>query len=216
MVSFSSFCSFSDNSVLFRYCLVKRPFCTFLLVSLIKNFLSFLFYFLPFFGWEFSFFSFCFLPLFDWEFPFFSFWLSLWLEIFLFFFFASEGKDYGESGFWLKACRMARHDTCQGLVWFKDKKGCPTLFPWHKCKNDDLETLCKTGHACTYADTQVSNFYGHVMLGLRIHFLYFKSTQCFQNMFFYQFVHSSESILGTRENFTAFTLQVYTHFFSKN
>ena len=82
-------------------------------------------------------------------------------------------KVYGESGFWLKACRMARHDTCQGLVWFKDKKGCPTLFPWHKCKNDDLEILCKTGHACTYADAQVSNFYGHVMLGLRIHFLYF-------------------------------------------
>ena len=79
MVSFSFFCSFGDNSVLFRYCLVKRPFCTFLLVSLIKNFLSFLFYFLPFFGWEFSFFS---------------FWLSLWLEIFLLFFFASEGKDW--------------------------------------------------------------------------------------------------------------------------
>ena len=36
-----------------------------------------------------------------------------------------------------------------------------------------MEILCKTGHACTYADTQVSNFYGHVMLGLRIHFLYF-------------------------------------------
>ena len=35
---------------------------------------------------------------------------------FFFFFFASEGKDYGESGFWLKACRMARHDTCQGLI----------------------------------------------------------------------------------------------------
>ena len=27
-------------------------------------------------------------------------------------------------------------------------------------------------------------------------FFLFKSTQCFQNMFFYQFVHSSESILG--------------------
>ena len=125
-------------------------------------------------------------------------------------------KVYGESGFWLKACRMARHDTCQGLVWFKDKKGCPTLFPWHKCKNDDLEILCKTGHACTYADTQVSNFYGHVMLGLRIHFLYFKSTQCFQNMFFYQFVHSSESILGVRENFHSIHPSgVYTFFLKK-
>ncbi len=36
-----------------------------------------------------------------------------------------------------------------------------------------MEILCKTGHACTYVDAQVSNFYGHVMLGLRIHFLYF-------------------------------------------
>ena len=41
----------------------------------------------------------------------------------------------------------------------------------------------------------------------------FQSTQCFQNMFFYPFVHSSKSISGVRENFTAFTLQVYTHFF---
>ena len=34
-------------------------------------------------------------------------------------------------------------------------------------------------------------------------------------MFFYQCVHSSESILGVRGNFTAFTLRVYTHFFQK-
>ena len=33
-------------------------------------------------------------------------------------------------------------------------------------------------------DTQASSFYGHVTLGLRIHVPYFKSTQCFQNMFF--------------------------------
>ena len=52
------------------------------------------------------------------------------------------------------------------------------------------------------------------MLGLRIHFLYFKSTQCFQNMFFYQFVHSFESILGVRENFHSIHPSgVYTFFF---
>ena len=34
-------------------------------------------------------------------------------------------------------------------------------------------------------------------------------------MFLYQFVHSSESILGVRKIFTAFTVQVYTHFLSK-
>ena len=45
-------------------------------------------------------------------------------------------------------------------------------------------------------------------------FFLFKSTQCFQNMFFYQFVHSSESILGVRENFHSIHPSgVYTHFF---
>ncbi|KAH1239039.1 hypothetical protein GmHk_08G023567 [Glycine max] len=34
-------------------------------------------------------------------------------------------------------------------------------------------------------------------------------------MFFYPFVHSFESILGVRGNFTAFTLRVYTHFLQK-
>ena len=49
----------------------------------------------------------------------------------------------------------------------------PHYFHDTNAKNDDLEILCKTGYACTYADTQMSNFYGHVMLGLIIHFLYF-------------------------------------------
>ena len=56
-------------------------------------------------------------------------------------------------------------------------------------------------------------FYGHVTLGLRIHFPYFKSTQYFQNTFFYQFVHSFESILGVRENFHSIHPSgVYTFF----
>ena len=37
-------------------------------------------------------------------------------------------KVYGESGFWLKVCRMARHDTCRGLVWLKDKRDAPHYF----------------------------------------------------------------------------------------
>ena len=37
-------------------------------------------------------------------------------------------KVYDESGFWLKARRMARHDTCQGLVWFKDKRDATHYF----------------------------------------------------------------------------------------
>ena len=46
-------------------------------------------------------------------------------------------------------------------VWFGSRiKGMPHIISMtQNAKNDDLETLCKTGHACTYADTQVSNFY---------------------------------------------------------
>ena len=47
-------------------------------------------------------------------------------------------------------------------------------------------------------------------------FFLLKSTQCFQNMFLYQFMHSSESILGVQKKFTAFALQVYTHFSQKS
>ena len=47
-------------------------------------------------------------------------------------------------------------------------------------------------------------------------FSLFKSTQCFQNMFFYQFMHSSESILGVRENFHSIhPLGAYTFFSPK-
>ena len=47
----------------------------------------------------------------------------LGLRIFLLFVFSSEGKDYGELGFWLKACRTAGHDTCQDLASGSGIKG---------------------------------------------------------------------------------------------
>ena len=46
---------------------------------------------------------------FDWEFS--------------FLFFSSEGKDYGELGLWVKACRTAGHDICQGLASGSGIKG---------------------------------------------------------------------------------------------
>ena len=76
--------------------------------SLIGNFLSFL-CLLPFLVREFSF-------LFVSS-PF------LGLGIFLLFVFSSEDKDYGELGFWLKACRTAGHDICQGLASGSGIKG---------------------------------------------------------------------------------------------
>ena len=87
----SFFCFLDDNSVLFRYCLVQRPFCIFLLFSSDP--------------WSGIFFLFCFLPLFDWEFSPFAF----------FRFFDQEFSPYGELGFWLKTCRTVGHDICQGV-----------------------------------------------------------------------------------------------------
>jgi len=46
-------------------------------------------------------------------------------------------------------------------------------------------------------------------------FFLFKSTHCFQNMLFYQFMHSSESILGVRENFHSIHPSGAYTFFSK-
>ena len=37
------------------------------------------------------------------------------LEFSPFALFSFEGKVYGELGFWLKACRTAGHDICQGV-----------------------------------------------------------------------------------------------------
>jgi len=100
-------CLLGDNSILSRYCLVQRPFCIFLLFS--SDF------------WSGTFFFFCFLPLFDGNFPF----------LFIFFvFFRGQGltfspwvKVYDNLGFWLKACRTASHDICQGLASGSGIKG---------------------------------------------------------------------------------------------
>jgi len=56
--------------------------------------------------WLGIFFLFCFLPFFDWEFYFFVFFWGQGLR------FSPWVKAHGKLGFWLKACRMARHDIC--------------------------------------------------------------------------------------------------------
>ena len=48
-------------------------------------------------------------------------------------------------------------------------------------------------------------------------FFLLKSTQCFQNILFCQFIHPSKSILGVRKTFHNFhPSYVYTFFFNKN
>ena len=110
---FLSFCLLGDNSVLSRYCLVQRLFCIFLLFS--SNPWSGIFFLL--FAFSHSLivnFLFFFLPI-------------LWSGTF-FSLFSSEGKVYGNLRFWLKA---------------SGKRGCPTLFPWYTCNNDDWKFYAK-------------------------------------------------------------------------
>jgi len=131
--------------------------------------------------------------------------------------FSSWVKVYGELGFWLKACRTTRHDICQGvgLASGSGIKECLTLFPWHTCNNDDLEILCKTGHACTHVDTQASSFYSHVTLGLMIHFPYLIQPSVSKTCSFINSCIPPSSFWVFVKIFTAFTLQVYTHFYNK-
>ena len=83
-----------DNSVLFRYCLVQRPFCIFLFLPILDREFFFLFFAFShsFIG---NFLSFlCLLPFLVWEFSFlFVSSPFLGLGIFLLFVFSSEGKD---------------------------------------------------------------------------------------------------------------------------
>ena len=103
--------------------------------------------------------------------------------------------------FWPKeALQKAGHDVCQGTCfgqWFRDKRLIMHA-PTHGCiayNNDDLETYAKLiMHAPMW--TLKLQVCGHVTLRLRIQFSYLKSTQCFQKMLFYQFMHSSESVSG--------------------
>ena len=103
------------------------------------------------------------------------------------------------------------------MVWpvVQGQRGCPTLFPWHTCNNDDQEILCKTGHACTCVDIQPSSFYGHVTLGLRIHFPYLSQPSVFKICSFINSCIHPSPFWAFGKVFTAFTLQVHTHFFSK-
>jgi len=64
-------------------------------------------------------------------------------------------------------------------------------------------------------DTQASSFYGHVMLGLMIHFLYFSQPNVSKTCSFINLCIHPSLFWVFGKIFTAFTLQVSTHFFSK-
>ena len=204
---------------------------------------AYFFCFLPNLYREFSFlfFFFCFLPLFHWEFSFcfvsspflglgilssfFCVFSLSWIGNFpsLCVFFRGQGltfspwvKVYDKLGFWLKACRTAGHDICQGLASGLGIKGMPNIISMTRAMMTIRKFYAKLVMHAPMWTLKHQFFYGHVTLGLMIHFPYFKSTQCFQTMFFYQIRHSSESILGIRKIFTAFTIHVCTHIlFSK-
>ena len=62
-------------------------------------------------------------------------------------------------------------------------------------------------------DTQASSFYGHLILGLRIHFPYFSQPSISKTCSFINSCIHLSPFWAFEKIFTAFTLQVYTHFF---
>jgi len=180
---------------------------TFLYISFSSDVWSGIFFlFFCFFPllWLGIFFLFCFLSLFDWEFSPFAL-------------FSFEGKVYGELGLWLKACRTDGHDIRQsvGLVSGSGIKGMSHIISMTHMQQWWLGNFMQNWscmHPCGHSSIK---FLWSCDTRAQDSFSLFKSTQCFQNMFFYQFMHSSESILGVRENFHSIHPSgVYT-FFSK-
>ena len=64
-------------------------------------------------------------------------------------------------------------------------------------------------------DTQASSFYGHVTLGLRIHFSYLSQLSASKTCSFINSCIHPSLFWAFGKIFTTFTLQVYTHFFKK-
>ena len=97
--------------------------------------------------------------------------------------------------------------------WFRGKRDVPHYFHDTHATMMILEILCKTGPARTHVDTQASSFYGHVTLGLGIHFSYLSQLSVFKICSFINLcIHSSPfRVFG--KIFRAFTFQVHTHFF---
>ena len=96
-------------------------------------------------------------------------------------------------------------------VWLAVRgwRGCPTFIPMIHMQQWGLGNFMQNWscmHPCGHSNIK---FLWSCDTRAQDSFFLFNSTQCFQNMFFYQ----SESILGIRKIFTAFTLQVYTHYF---
>jgi len=117
-----------------------------------------------------------------------------------------------------KACRTARHDVCQGvgLASGLGIKGISHIISmthmqqwWFGNFMQNWSCMHPCGHSrikfLWSCDTRAQDS-----------FFLFKSTQCFQNMLFYQFMHSSKSILGFWENFHSIDPWGAYTFFSKN
>jgi len=112
-------CLHGDNSVFVQMSSGPKAFLhisSIFFRSLIGNFLSFFAFSHFLIG---NFLPFLLSPFLDWEFSFFVFFRRQGLT------FSPKVKVYGKLGFWLRACRMAGHDICQGLASGSGIKGMP-------------------------------------------------------------------------------------------
>ena len=115
-------------------------------------------------------------------------------------------KVYGKSGFWLKHCRTAGHDICQGLVWFRAKGDVPHYFHDTNATMMILKFYAKLVMHAPMWTLKCRKFFGHVIQRLRIHFLYFSQPSVSKICSFINLCIHPSPFWAFGKIFTAFTL----------
>jgi len=156
---------------------------------------------------------------------------TLWLGIFFFLlfptiwlgiFFRGQGltfstwvKIYDKLGFWLKACGKVGHDICQVLASSLGVKGTSHIISMVHMQQWWLGYFMQNWscmHLCGHSSIK---FLWSCDARAQDSFSLFKSTRCFPKYVPLSIHAFIRVYFGWQKIFTAFTLQVYTHFFPK-
>jgi len=101
------------------------------------------------------------------------------------------------------------------VQWFRDKGDVPHYFHDTNATMMIWKFYSKLVMHAPMGTLKCRKIFGHVMLGLMIHFLYFSRPSVSKICSFINLCIHPSLFWSFGKIFTAFTLQVYTHFFSK-
>ena len=180
---------FSFLVYLWQFCIVQILFWS-------KDTYVYFFCFLPIFDRKFSFFFFVFFWGQGWEF-------SLWVKV------------YGELGFWIKACRTAGHDICQGVglasgLGIKGMSQIISLTHMQQWWLGNFMQNWSCMHPCGHSSIK---FLWSCDTRAQDSFPYLSQPNVYKIRSFINLCIHSSPFWVSGKIFTAFTLQVYTHSF---